>query len=287
MQFDPAKTMVHGLFGAGDVKHNALQLQQAYEQMKTIAAYGENNLYLVGLCFVKRSAMLSYPNYNGINKALDHPDISVLAALAELAGVDFRVLVLQREASEVLASTARRGIGGLEEPKILLDNAAALHAQLQLLDHRFFQCLHYQDMGNLTATQQSQLADFLHPTLIPPILGNNNMRPLCRLYVLSRNLLCAGRMLESVHYSSGSTHNDHLRKHSSPRRLSQQGGEDKNKKRYVLDAPSQQQHQQQQEAVEKQYEEESTRYHAWQLAQRIGLIERLCAAPVTAAAVVT
>ena len=90
-------------------------------------------------------------------------------------------------------------------------------------------------------------------------------------------------MLESVHYSSGNTHNDHLRKHSSPRRLSQQGG-DKNKKRYVLDAPSQQQ---QQEAVEKQYEEESTRYHAWQLAQRIGLIERLCAAPVTAAAVVT
>ena len=91
-------------------------------------------------------------------------------------------------------------------------------------------------------------------------------------------------MLESVHYSSGNTHNDHLRKHSSPRRLSQQGG-DKNKKRYVLDAPSQQQ---QQEAVEQQ-EEESTRYHAWQLAQRIGLIERLCAAPVTAtaAAVVT
>ena len=177
MQFDPTKTMVHGLFGAGDVKHNALQLQQAYDQMKTIAAYGENNLYLVGLCFVKRSAMLSYPNYNGINKALDHPDISVLAALAELAGVDFRVLVLQRDASEILASTARRGIGGLEEPKILLDNAAALHAQLQLLDHRFFQCLHYQDIGNLTATQQSELGDFLHPTLIPPILGNTNMRP--------------------------------------------------------------------------------------------------------------
>ena len=89
-------------------------------------------------------------------------------------------------------------------------------------------------------------------------------------------------MLESVHYSSGNMHNDHLRKHSSPRRLGQQGGEDKNNKRHVLDAPSQQQ----QEATEEQVEE-STRYHAWQLAQRIGLIERLCAAPLTTAAVVT
>ncbi len=45
---------------------------------------------LPGLGFVTGSGMLSYPNYNGRQKSLDHPDIAILAALAEAVGIDLR-----------------------------------------------------------------------------------------------------------------------------------------------------------------------------------------------------
>jgi hypothetical protein len=118
--------------------------------------------YIVGLDYVHHSAMMSYPNYNGLNKALDHPDIHLLAALAELAGVDFRVIVLQRNAREVLASTARRGFGGHEEPRILATNAAVLAAQLQSLHRSFYQCAQYSELAHLDAQQQTRLASFIH-----------------------------------------------------------------------------------------------------------------------------
>jgi hypothetical protein len=132
------------------------------EKRQSFGAARNGVTYIVGLCFVHRSAMMSYPNYNGPNKALDHPDIHLLAALAELAGVDFRVIVLKRNAREVLASTARRGIGGHEEPRILATNAAVLAAQLQSLHRSFYQCVQYSELAHLDAQQQSRLASFIH-----------------------------------------------------------------------------------------------------------------------------
>ena len=58
-----------------------------------------------------------------------------------------------------------------EEPKILIDNAAALHAQLALLDKRFFFCLDYEKLLEIkSSTLQHELAQFLHENEMPKIL---------------------------------------------------------------------------------------------------------------------
>lgn len=124
MRFDPHTRTVHGLFGAADVDSNAAQVAALYRRMKEIAAAAEQAhaapaLHLLGLCFVKYSAMMSYPNYNGLHKSLDHPDISVMAAAAEAAGIDLRVLVLQRNAQEILRSTQKRQIGPRNSPYLI------------------------------------------------------------------------------------------------------------------------------------------------------------------------
>jgi hypothetical protein len=76
--------------------------------------------------------MLSYPNLNTEDKALNHPDVFALAVMAEKVGIDFRVLVLQRDAASILWSTEKRHFGDVQEPKILIDNAAALYSQVSL-----------------------------------------------------------------------------------------------------------------------------------------------------------
>ena len=103
----------------------------------------------------------------GTHKAMDHPDVHTLALMAESAGLDFRVLVLQRNAAEILKSVAKREFGGplgaAGEPKILIENAAALYTQLALIDSSFYRCIQYNRLGNLTAEERNGLATFLHP----------------------------------------------------------------------------------------------------------------------------
>lgn len=41
------------------------------------------SLYVLGLGFSDGVGMLSYPNFGGPNKAVNHPDVFLLAALAE------------------------------------------------------------------------------------------------------------------------------------------------------------------------------------------------------------
>ena len=176
MHFDHEHKIVYGLFGAADVGKSGEQLRQLLEYMRAAKDRPANNLMFLGLCFVRYSAMLSYPNYNGKNKALDHPDLHVLAAMSEAAGLDFRVLVLQRDADEVLRSTQKRGIGGSLEPKVLIANAEALQAELALVDPRFFRCVQYRSLGVLSAEGRRQLADFLHPTLLQPQLMDEMLR---------------------------------------------------------------------------------------------------------------
>lgn len=237
MRFDHVKHIVHGLFGAVDSRKNADQLHKVMESMQALAARPGDHLYLIGLCFVHLSAMMSYPNYNGMNKPLDHPDISVLAAIAEWAGLDFRVIVLQRDAEEILNSTARRSIGGNEEPKVLVDNAAALYAQMQLIDRKFYHCVQYRKLGHLNQSKKDKLVDFLHPTLLTPIMD---------------------KMLTKVKYSGNKSR---LTLPSFSRQGS--GGS----ARGSLDP---------QENEVSKVVELSRKYHVWQLAQRLHLIDQLC-----------
>lgn len=53
--------------------------------------------------------MQSFPNYHGRNKALQYPDVRMLAEVAEAEGVDLRVIFLKRDAEQILGSGTRRG----------------------------------------------------------------------------------------------------------------------------------------------------------------------------------
>lgn len=104
----------------------------------------------------------------------------ILALIAETVGLDFRVLVLQRSAQEILASTSRRKFGGQVEAQILIDNAAVLHSQLALIGRPFYFCLHWEQLLRLKAPPlqglKGQLVDFVHPhnlrgVIIDELLG--------------------------------------------------------------------------------------------------------------------
>jgi hypothetical protein len=58
-----------------------------------------------------------------------------------------------------------------EEPKVLIDNAAAMYAQLSLLDRRFFFCLDYEQLAEIKSSRlQRELARFLQEEEMPKIL---------------------------------------------------------------------------------------------------------------------
>ncbi len=40
-------------------------------------------------------------------------------------------------------------MGGKFEEKVLVDNAAALYAQMNLLDSHFYPCVHYKQLGDM------------------------------------------------------------------------------------------------------------------------------------------
>ena len=50
------------------------------------------------------SGYMSYPNFNGIDKAMHYVDLKVLAEEAERAGIDLRVIYLSRAAKSILVS---------------------------------------------------------------------------------------------------------------------------------------------------------------------------------------
>lgn len=171
MSFKRLENQLHGLFGAVDVETSLHIADEIQKRMNELSNSTETQLYFLGLGFVKFSGMLSYPNYNGAYKTLDHPDAFTLAQLAEAAGIDFRVVVLQRNAMEILASDMdHREHGGRLEPKILINNAADLYSQLKLLDKRFFHCLNYRDIGLLGKEKKEELQNFLHPKNIPVVI---------------------------------------------------------------------------------------------------------------------
>lgn len=108
--------------------------------------------------------MLSYPNYDGVNRNLHNPDLHILAAIAESAGIDLRLLVLQRSAKELYESVIDRFT--LPTPLMGMANSATnLFSQLYRIDPAFYSCVPYHDVGKLDESKLKKLATFLHPTL--------------------------------------------------------------------------------------------------------------------------
>lgn len=189
MHFDFRSDVVKGLYGAADVNKTAEYVKLVEVAMQRLAHAEGEHLFFVGLGFTRGSGMFSYPNYNAQHKALDHPDALSLALMAESVGLDLRILVLQRSGYEIISSTVNRNFGnGASEGKILIDNAAAMLAQIQLLSHDFFKCVKYRDLGKMKSDEKEvrELADFIHPEN----LGRSGILP---------------TMLDVVHYSISTT----------------------------------------------------------------------------------
>mmetsp|Transcript_9463 Transcript_9463/g.10782 ORF Transcript_9463/g.10782 Transcript_9463/m.10782 type:complete len:177 (-) Transcript_9463:266-796(-) len=97
-------------------------------------------------------SIASYPCFSGEDKALQKPDVVKLAKLSEDAGVDFRVVLLQRKTEELVISDIwHRHFNSrhpkLYEERVLENNAASLYAQISTLDPRFYSCTHFNDHG--------------------------------------------------------------------------------------------------------------------------------------------
>ena len=164
-----------GLFFANDAANAGIYLKTIKKMMASLNKPTDNDnniptLYIIGIDHPTTSGMLSYPNFGDPQKTLNHPDIAVLARIAELVNLDFRVVVLQRSADSILMSTQNRRFGGPREGRILSDSAAALYSQLKLLDPRFFYCIQYHDLSTLSDDKKRELIDFTHPIVIQSLL---------------------------------------------------------------------------------------------------------------------
>jgi hypothetical protein len=178
MHYDHKNRLLHGLFSTEDMHSfwsdvlvvydylSELSSGNIYENAEREEEEEESVLYVLGLGFTPHSGMMSFPNYNGVHKALDYPDVHILAALCELANIDLRILVLQRHPASILHSTERRGIGGDIEPKVLQANAAVLYTQLRQIDPRFLYCLQFESLGSLSTHELHRFGSFLHPILL-------------------------------------------------------------------------------------------------------------------------
>jgi len=108
---------------------------------------------------IGRTGMMSYPNFGGPEKIFQHPDVWLLAQIAEDVGEDFRILFLGRRARALLTSTVvhRHFAPYGPEAVILAYNARVLASQLRALDAKFVRCVEYEDMPDLPTDLSSWL----------------------------------------------------------------------------------------------------------------------------------
>jgi hypothetical protein len=99
----------------------------------------------------------SYPYARDAGRAiLSHPDVRVLAEVAETAEIDFRVVLLTRNARDMLHSTVvHRGFcpgpSGIErQANYLIHNANVLSAQLSKMDKEFVVCAPFEQLPHLS-----------------------------------------------------------------------------------------------------------------------------------------
>merc|ERR1712113_359585 len=87
---------------------------------------------------------MSYPNFiHGPERSLRKPDLHLLASLCEEAGIDLRILVLNRQAEQIFHSTItnRQFSRAMKQTSMLLDNAFSLYGQLAIIDKAFVKCV--------------------------------------------------------------------------------------------------------------------------------------------------
>ena len=143
----------NGVFCTRDPQQFKKDYTAAVEKMRKIAA--KNNTKAFFLNCVARSrcgSIASYPEYTGNYKAVQRPSVLLLARMAEEAGIDFRVVVLQRRVQNLVYSdTVHRRFNRFEpylkEERILENNAASLYVELAAIDRRFYSCSDFDDVS--------------------------------------------------------------------------------------------------------------------------------------------
>lgn len=124
------------------------------------------HLYVLGLDQPSDAGMMSYPNFGRGMKVLNSPDLPPLAFLFDhVAKLDFRIIVLLRDADSILRSVYARGIGGEAEARILVNQAGLLHSQLTLLDPQYFVCVYPKTIEDLSMRNKHSLHEFIHPSI--------------------------------------------------------------------------------------------------------------------------
>ena len=157
---DQKSGSLQGLF-AEHYYHLALRnCQKVFDAMNKISSSSNSTLQMLGMDDSFDANKMAYPSYTGAFKPMDRPDVHTLALLAELAGLDLRIVVLQRSARDVILPRLHRKFSS---PKILIDNAAALYQQLSMLHPDFFYCVDYDSMTTMTPEDRQHLLDFIHP----------------------------------------------------------------------------------------------------------------------------
>lgn len=112
MRYDGNHREMYGLFGAAGSNNVMDEVTVIENRMNDLLKLQGDHLFYIGLKSHEGSGMMSYPNFEGKDKPLDYPDVFALAMIAESVGLDFRILVLQRSAHEIIESTSHRGFGG-------------------------------------------------------------------------------------------------------------------------------------------------------------------------------
>eukprot|EP00752_Nemacystus_decipiens_P008517 g7606.t1 len=153
---------------AGDYERARRSLRQELETLATFEEEqlpeGKATMAGFGACRFQ-AGMMSYPNFNGIEKTLQYVDFRLLAEEAERAGVDVRFVFLTRSARNILVSdTEHNNYGGsfMRESRILLNNAAVVESIFRELDPGFTTCFRYEDMSE--SSQAARVARFIAPT---------------------------------------------------------------------------------------------------------------------------
>ena len=90
--------------------------------------------------------MMSYPNHGGVDKAIQKPDLRLLAEVANMAGVDLRIILLMRDAADIVGSVRKRHFysSEMQAIKILELQQASLSNELSLIDPAFVACWQYE-----------------------------------------------------------------------------------------------------------------------------------------------
>mmetsp|Transcript_13990 Transcript_13990/g.17340 ORF Transcript_13990/g.17340 Transcript_13990/m.17340 type:complete len:213 (+) Transcript_13990:575-1213(+) len=152
----------------------------AMMKLKASNATGTHMLNLVyrgwkGNC----GSIASYPCFGGSEKNLQHPDVLKLAELAESIGIDFRVVLLQRKAEELVISDIWHrhfniGHPKMYEERVLENNAASIYTTIATMDPKFYSCTQYDDSTFSTADHVGSLMQV--PTLKETLQGIMHVR---------------------------------------------------------------------------------------------------------------